>query len=154
MEKVSDPESGATLVEIIVVVAVLTVAMAIALPFVSRHPTHDNWHTIAPKLATELRQARVRAISRQRTIGVGIDVEGRRYSAEGTSGEHRLPAGGAIQLTTARETLERRGSGRLLFFADGSSSGGRIILNSPSGARWEVSVDWLTGAVRTKGGVR
>jgi len=52
----------------------------------------------------------------------------------------------ALRLVTARKELSGNVSGRLRFFPDGSSTGGRIVLVN-DGDRREIEVDWLTGKI-------
>ena len=59
-----------------------------------------------------------------------------------------LPEDIALELFTARSELESDTVGRVRFFPDGSSTGGRITL-SLAERRYMVDVDWLTGRVTT-----
>jgi hypothetical protein len=80
-----------------------------------------------------LRLARSRAVAENRTVRWAIGGQG--FSLDGEA-LHRLPPDVLLV-----------GRGPIGFAADGSSSGGRVILRS--GARDVViDVDWLTGKVR------
>ena len=65
----------------------------------------------------------------------------------GRSKLFRLPADVALGLyTTSTETLDE-GTGRIRFFPDGSSTGGRVTLIGQGQTR-VVDINWLTGEVR------
>jgi len=64
----------------------------------------------------------------------------------------RLPKGLRLSITSAKEDRPNDHTGRIRFFPDGSSTGGRITLQS--GRReWHVNVSWLTGDVAVVGTV-
>jgi general secretion pathway protein H len=50
-------------------------------------------------------------------------------------------------ITSAAEDAPNEHSGRIRFFPDGSSTGGRITLRAGQ-RQWHVNVSWLTGEVR------
>ena len=58
----------------------------------------------------------------------------------------RLPKGMRISITSAKEDQANDHTGRIRFFPDGSSTGGRITLQQGK-RKWQVNVAWLTGAV-------
>ena len=49
-----------------------------------------------------------------------------------------------------RSEVEEGNRGRIRFFPDGSSTGGRVTLTSDE-RLYHVDVDWLTGQVRVRG---
>ena len=59
----------------------------------------------------------------------------------------RLPKGLKVSITSAKEDQPNDHTGRIRFFPDGSSTGGRITLQSGK-RQWHVNVSWLTGEVR------
>jgi general secretion pathway protein H len=58
-----------------------------------------------------------------------------------------LPKGLSISITSAKEDRPNDHTGRIRFFPDGSSTGGRITLQSGK-RQWHVNVSWLTGEIR------
>ena len=78
-----------------------------------------------------------------RTQGGGF-LDGDRRPAEGSLFE--LPADVDVIFRTAKEELVSESASRIRFFADGSSTGGRVTL-ARDGAAYHISVDWLTGRV-------
>ncbi len=74
---------------------------------------------------------------------MAIDVDANRYRL----GEWRALRGDVrLSLYTAERERLDRGTGRIRFFPDGTSTGGRVSL--AEGERsYHVVVDWLTGRV-------
>jgi general secretion pathway protein H len=125
---------GFTMIEMIVVIAVLGLALSVVVGFAARgHPGLDL-ASAADGLAGTLRSARVRAITRQSTVMFTPLAAGRGYAIDGVV--HSFPAD--VSLTA--------GAG-IRFAPDGSSSGG--VLRLATGGRAKVlQVEWLTGQVR------
>jgi general secretion pathway protein H len=74
-----------------------------------------------------------------------LDTRDARY--HGADGhETNLPRGMRVGITSASMDQGSDGTARIRFFPDGSSTGGRITLESGR-RQWHVNVSWLTGAV-------
>ena len=99
----------------------------------------------ALQIARRLDNTRDEALASKQERTVTIDVEDGLFR-EGSGGELvQLDPGLELSLDTARSELINEQSGRIRFFPDGSSTGGRIRLqNGKTGAT--VTVDWSTGA--------
>jgi general secretion pathway protein H len=99
----------------------------------------------ALQIARRLDNIRTEALISKRERTFTIDVENG-LLREGSEGEFvQLDPGLELSLDTARSEIVNDQSGRIRFFPDGSSTGGRIRLqNDRSGAT--VTVDWSTGA--------
>jgi general secretion pathway protein H len=52
-----------------------------------------------------------------------------------------------MKLLTAQSELTEDGKGRIRFYPDGSSTGGRVTILRDT-KEWRVEVAWLTGEVR------
>ncbi|MFC7739020.1 GspH/FimT family pseudopilin [Roseomonas sp. GCM10028921] len=139
-------EAGFTLIEMLVVVAVIGLAIALV---VGRGPARSpslEAREAATEVALALRQARGLAIATNRRMTFVLDV-GRRAYRVGDGPVHPLPpALDLAVITAAGEAGEGRTASAITFSADGSSSGGRIRLAAGS-IRRVVAVDWLTGRV-------
>ena len=141
-----DRDSGFTLLELLVVLAVLSLVLAIGVPrLVSALPGVETKRT-ASDLAAVLKDARFQAIRSSFETAVVLDLGARQYRVEGESQSHSLPAGLEITLTTGGASSPGGRSGEIAFYADGSSSGGRVALGQ-GGHVYHVDVDWLTGRV-------
>ena len=94
-------------------------------------------------LADGLRAARRAAILQQREASVAVMPD--RYVSSDEHYPHVLPPGTQLAFDDLGVRL-RQSEKRIRFFADGSSTGGRLRLDS--GTRHSgITVDWLTGRV-------
>jgi general secretion pathway protein H len=141
--------AGFTLLELLVVLGVLTVVIAVALPHLPRGAEAAVVRAAAASVADGLRESRGLAIRGNRPVLFSLDVAARRWVVQGgRSGD--LSQDLALALETDRRLLQSREAGAIRFFGDGSATGGRIVLSS-GGVRATVTVDWLTGRVAVDG---
>jgi general secretion pathway protein H len=139
-------DAGISLVEILVVLAIIAAAFALVAPN-TRGPARTlELETTADDLAARLREARTRAIARSAPVHVDFNTAAKRYAATGDTRAVQMPSDIALTLTMARSTLTESGGARLTFFPDGSATGGDIRLTR-AGRSIDVKVLWLTGAV-------
>jgi general secretion pathway protein H len=143
----TDCDRGFTLVETMVVLAVLALAVIVVLPQTLGARQHTALRSAANDLAAELRATRALAMRRNSEEFLVVDTATGSYShADGTT-PRTLPAGQTVTLTTIRSEQTGPGSGRIRFYPDGSATGGRIVL-AGGGRTMFVTVDWLTGGTR------
>ena len=138
-------DAGFTLVELIVVFAILGLVVML---FVSRVRGPSPGLTVraaANELALDLREGRSAAIARNRPITVVVDATHRRWRG-GDGSIKSFPTRAGVTLVLADGEVSRVGAIAIEFEADGSSTGGRVELAS-GGQRSIVGVDWLTGRV-------
>ena len=100
----------------------------------------------AARLADGLRAMREEALSQGEERVFVVDVEDRVVSASSTAASVRLDPAFNIRLHTAKSELAGKSRGGIRFYADGSSTGGRIELEL-LGEHAAISVQWATGAV-------
>lgn len=138
---------GFTLLELLVVMGILALGLAVVAPSLGRFRQGVAVRSAAYELAGNLRSARAAARETNMERALIIDVDGRRYWADGVVGQRRLPPSVALDLTVP--TSERVGAGmaRIRFFPDGSTSGARVVL-ADGRVTAAIRVDWLTGDVR------
>ena len=140
-------QAGFTLLELLVVLAIIGFALSLIPGFILRDSASVAMDRAVGTVADGLRSVRSQAVLENRENLFAIDVERRQFRA----GFQAIPVqiGGdiALRLVTARKELSSETSGRIRFFPDGSSTGGRIVLVN-EGDRREVEVDWLTGEIK------
>jgi general secretion pathway protein H len=98
------------------------------------------------ELAGALRATRAQAIVRGQEQNFDVDTRANSY-LNVKQQDVRLPRGLQVSISSAKEDRPNDHTGRIRFFPDGSSTGGRITLQSGK-RQWHVNVSWLTGEVR------
>lgn len=130
-------DRGFTLIELVVVLAIIGMALAVAMPLLAAHVTGPTLNAASGEIRAALRGARSTAIAEDRRVVFRGDPAGgywldRRHFTlplmRGTQPLHVATIGGAF----------------ISFFPSGGSSGGRILVSS-GGAEREITVDALTG---------
>ncbi len=137
-------DAGFTLIEVMVVLAVLALAGGLVL---SRGPQRSaalDMQAASATVMQAMRGARTRAIASNRRVMVLFDAGAATVQAGGGT-VRALPPGIRIAVTS---TADLGGGPRagIEFLPDGSSSGGRVELVDGARRRM-VGVDWITGRV-------
>lgn len=133
-----------------------TLEMLVVLAIVALLASIASWQLSASRTASvdELSEALVNAFSSARTraiIGgeataVEIDVTNGRISASRGS-DIIIPKTIKLEAVTAAEVGEPGRPHRILFLPDGTSSGGKVMLQTTAGTT-TIEVNWLTGLSR------
>jgi general secretion pathway protein H len=142
--------AGFTLVELLVVLAMIALLVAVARPMYSAAVPGARVRAEILDLAMSLRQSRNRAISSSKVIAVEFDTEHARYAigpdiVELSANTQLLAAQrgmNTVQTIAAFDPIVR-----LEFYPDGSSTGASVEFRNAS-ASWQLDVDWLTGRIR------
>jgi general secretion pathway protein H len=138
-------EHGFTLIEMLVVIAIVALIGAFALPQFSGAQGKADVTSTARRLAAGLRGTRSLAMAQGRSEAFSLDTARGLYRA-GTGAAQPLDRKVGLALVTASRERIDAATGSIRFFADGSSTGGGIGLRA--GARNAlILVDWLTGRV-------
>jgi len=137
---------GFTLVELLVVLALMGLALTVASPLIANALPGTEMRASARDVATGLRYARSLAISTNTDVTFDVDVEARRFAVSQGRRNGSFPKDAEIVLTTARSELFGDGAGSIRFFPDGTSTGGGVEIVREN-RRFLVTVDWLTGRV-------
>ena len=141
-------QRGFTLIEIIAVVALLALAASTVVFFISRSLSTQQIRGAGRDLVAALRYTRGQAIVKREEQALELDVERRVYRAPNRP-EAELPKDMEMKLLTASQEQVDETTGRVRFFPDGSSTGGRISLIARE-REWQVEIAWLTGEVKLR----
>jgi general secretion pathway protein H len=128
-----DAERGFTLLELMIVLAILSFGVALALPWLGRQGQAASLAGAEQQVREALASARSAAIAEDREVVFSGD--GAFYRIDGV--RYALQDGGALSVAIG-------GSARISFFPSGGSSGGRVLLRGAS-ARRQIEVEPLTG---------
>lgn len=133
-------ERGATLIELMVALAILALAGAIAFPTMDRGFAQAQFRRTAEALSADLRVTRGLALVAGRPVALSLAGDGGGWQSGAGVNRH------------APDSVRLSGSTRILFFPDGSNSGGAIALTGTTGnRRAEIVVDAVTGAIGARG---
>jgi general secretion pathway protein H len=139
-------ERGFTLLELIIVLAIIGAALAFVPGFMLRGQQGLDVDIAARAIADALRQARSYAVLHNRDQLFALDVEEHLYRIPEQRAPVRIPRDIEVTFQTSRSEVMSETIGQIRFFPDGSATGGRIGL-AIDGRHVEVVVDWLTGLV-------
>ena len=138
-------QQGFTLLEMILVLGVAGCLAVVAIPNIQPAIASMQLQSATRDVASALRHSRGLALSRGRTAEFVLNVNQHFYKVAGRHKPYALPASVKLSLFTA-DYLMAEGQGSIVFYPDGSASGGRVTLEG-SGKTNLVDVNWLTGGV-------
>jgi general secretion pathway protein H len=136
-------QRGFTLVEVLVVMAIMALVLGLVATSLSRSISGAEARESGRKMVAALRYTRTQAILKKSEQVFTVNLAERSYAAPGRP-QVSLPEGVELQLTTAASEVVEDDVGRIRFFPDGGSTGGRVDL-SINGREYIVNVAWLTG---------
>jgi general secretion pathway protein H len=143
---ISTRAKGVTLLELLIVLALLALVAGMVLPTFGNGIPTSELKSAARQLAAGLRIARSEAVAEKRETFLTLDLEGRRFKIDREAREYSLPSRIGLKLFTAQNDIVDEKVGAIRFFPDGGSNGGRITVAAGE-RKYEVDVDWLTGRV-------
>ncbi len=138
---------GFTLVELLVVLAIISLLLAFTPAAFNRMMPGLEVQSATRQLAASLRSARSAAIRDNTETTLTLDLEARLYRLDELGREQAIDEDIEVSMLTARSELESEQTGRIRFYPDGTSTGGRVTF-AGGGAAYDVLVDWLTGRIR------
>jgi general secretion pathway protein H len=140
-------QGGFTLIELLVVLLIMGALITLAPAAFHRIMPGLEMKTAAREVAGVLREARGLAIRDNRETAVIVDTERKVYRlGQGTARDHEVSAALQLSLVTAVSEQLDPARGRIRFFPDGTSTGGRVTI-SRDDRKFDITVDWLTGLV-------
>ena len=140
--------AGVTLVEMLVVLAIISLVAAVAIPVLRHPPDGVRLEAAARTLASALRLSRAQAVAANGDVVLTIDADRRTFESP-VHPPTRLDQEISIEMTLAAPERRSATAGGIRFFSDGTSSGGDIILTLGA-RRARIVVNWLTGEARVE----
>lgn len=141
MSAIGDPDAGITrgftLIEMLVVLAILGLIGGIAFPRLQQAVRLQEFRTAGATVAAVLREARARAVRTGRPVRFAANADGTGFGSDGGRSV-ALPSPLVVRTTPA---------GTIMFYADGSSSGGTALVASER-RRLRFAVEPATGLFR------
>ncbi|WP_326534108.1 GspH/FimT family pseudopilin [Pseudorhodoferax sp.] len=142
---------GFTLVELLVVFAILALLLGLAPLAFDRLREGAQYRDTVRTMASQLRAARYQALSEGREVSFAVDLDRRAYGLGEANRWQPLPP--ALQLRAVVAGVELHGAGvaSIRFLPGGGATGGSIEIIRASGAGTRLRVDWLSGRVTQEG---
>ena len=136
---------GFTLLELIVVLLIVVLGFSVVGINLSSGNDATGLKVAARDIVSALRYARGQALISHQEMTVTLDLAENTYTVSGRDKLYSIPKAIDITVVTA-QTEVTEGQGSIRFFADGSSTGGRITLELGK-AGWQIDINWLTGQI-------
>jgi general secretion pathway protein H len=139
-------EGGFTLIEVVCVLAIISLLAAILLPEIPRGTSHSRLEAYALEIATVLAADRNTAIRHRESIATEIDALDRSVRSGASTRTIRVPNDVQFDAALASRCNQREAGSMIVFFSSGMSCGGVIALTR-LGVGYQIRVNWLTGGV-------
>lgn len=144
----SRPPRGFTLLELLVVLVIASLAIGLVGPAVQRMLPGAELKTHSRELLAQVRYARSQAILSQQPVHLRHDEQSHSLSFSHRDQPLGLPASLQLVLEPGSHGEPDDPEDAISFYPQGYSSGGLIRLGAGDGRQFEISVDWLTGRVQ------
>ncbi len=137
---------GFTLLELIVVLFIVVLGISVVGINLSSGDNSTEIKAAARDIVSALRYARGQALMSHQETRVALDLAENTYTVSGRDKVYNIPGTIDMTVVTAQSETTGESKGNILFFADGSSTGGRITLERGNTA-WQIDINWLTGQI-------
>ena len=139
-------EEGFTLIEIVCVMAIISILAALILPSIPRGTSRTRLEAFALQAAALLKTDRLAAMQRRMRVATELDPIAHSIRSGATGSTVVLPRDVGFDALLASRCNQRAAGRTIDFFPSGMSCGGTIALLRPGGG-FQVRVNWLTGGV-------
>lgn len=144
-------QQGFTLLELIVVLALVSLLLGLMMPSLQRTISREQYRANVRQLATVMRLAHSQAATSHQRVRVFLNKETGRYWLEGSKRQGVLADMRLGDVRLVWQQSDRR-QGYIAFYADGTSSGGKLVMTDPTGRLYNLEVGVITGKVTLKTG--
>jgi general secretion pathway protein H len=147
---------GFTLLELIVVVLVISLALSLSYPALSRGTSAVHLRTAARDVLNTFRYAREKAVTEQSGMRVAIYKDKQEFVLTDSLGEgnrmYVLPKDVQIQRLVLAGSEITEGPLWVRFLPNGSSDEAEVLLKSDRGSYYRIFTDPITGGARIEQG--
>ncbi|MDD2759972.1 MAG: GspH/FimT family pseudopilin [Methylomonas sp.] len=143
---IAGKQQGFTLLELIIVLLISVLGFAVVGSNISSGNQATRLKAAARDIASALRYAQGQALMSRKPVSVVIGLGDNSYRISSRSKIYHLDKEIDISLTVAEEEFAEDREGAIRFFGDGSSTGGRIVLEWGN-LQQTIDVNWITGGV-------
>lgn len=137
---------GFTLLELMVVLFIMVLGFSVIGVNLSSGNNTTEHQRVAADIVSALRYARGMALMAHRESTVTFDLDENSYTVDRRPKVYQIPQTIQIKLVTAQSQVTGQKLASVRFFADGSSTGGRVSLKRGENI-WQIDINWLTGQV-------
>lgn len=139
-------DDGFTMLELLVVLAIMTLALALAQPLIGKTADRLRLESAQTTFLNALKTTRAAAIIRGTEASLVIDLNARTLRSPALPAT-KLPAKVELALKVAGLEATDRSHAEIRFYPDGSSTGGDLTLKLEDRIA-RLCVHWLTGLPR------
>jgi len=140
-------QRGFTLVELLVVLAILGLLTALAPPAYDRLRESTQYRKTLRQLIVDLKLARSQAQARGQWVSFEMALDHNRYRWHPSQAWASIPAPLSMRVTTGGDYITLDQNASILFSPVGGSTGGSIELMRTTGKGALIRIDWLTGEI-------
>ncbi|SFR59975.1 general secretion pathway protein H [Marinobacter gudaonensis] len=144
--------AGFTLIELVVALLLVTLIVGLISPLIINSIQRAEINSVGRDLLAAIRDTRAQALITNKEQRILFDPKQNSYSALTNHRTVSLPSSLNLKLVTAQSELGGQGTASIRFFPNGSSTGGRVVLEGP-GKTWVIDVAWLTGQIVLRRGL-
>jgi general secretion pathway protein H len=156
-----DGARGFSLLELVIVLVILSLATLLMAPKLSRTMSHMEVKGAARRVSALLRHCRSDAINQKKTFLISFDADANAVSISILTEGEDAPKADRSYVLSKEVHMEKVEAGKnaveselptLEFYPNGGSNGGRVALKSTEGRSYAIGVDSLTGMVKVEQG--